>query len=271
MLTNITRTVSHKIWTKRNMKDSLTSSVATSLQTAYAISTLKTCPFCQWAFQRLANHFPHCRTRGEASYEHLLSKKMLMKWTGSWMAKQRCMQCGKSFKRLDTHLQRSATCNNSNKRQESIVSSSPVSPHLEVRTIFSLPTLTVAIFITAIFIAANYVLAPWNTRDPPAAEKRRGLEANEYFETTLQACVSGNSDVETINKIICDQVFDYLQLIMVLAYLALPPGIFKRNIFYTIGSWNDSGRPKSAPCVNCDRPREKGYPLRLSGPSKVPI
>ena len=76
-------------------------------------SPTTSCPFCNRPFKRLSNHLPHCRERGDASYEHLLAAKTRRKLaTALHPVKQRCDRCERSFKRLDMHLARSSRCKN---------------------------------------------------------------------------------------------------------------------------------------------------------------
>ena len=74
-------------------------------------ATQSICPFCLQTFSRLENHLKHCKERNGMDYQHLLSQKTLEKKNNK-KKKSTCPKCGKAFLRLDTHIQKSATCRN---------------------------------------------------------------------------------------------------------------------------------------------------------------
>ena len=68
------------------------------------------CCFCQKSFQKVGNHYKNCPERKGKCYQHLLSKKTVLKKNGKAKKKAPCPKCGKMFLRLETHLRTSALC-----------------------------------------------------------------------------------------------------------------------------------------------------------------
>ena len=68
---------------------------------------MNTCPFCGQRFVRLGNHLPHCKQRHGQDYTSLLVKKRNVP---SGSCRGVCPKCSCVFKRLDTHLCLSTTC-----------------------------------------------------------------------------------------------------------------------------------------------------------------
>ena len=170
-----------------------------SSQTAPTSSTMRTCPFCQRTFKRLGSHLPHCQARGDASYEDLLSKKTLMKRARPQPAKQRCMQCSRLFKRLDTHLRTNSHCKISSSNQELINTSHPLQLDAQPDVQPSpLPSLSPS----PLPEPCEILLLPRTDDD--------WKKADDYFLSVLPTWVSSDSNVDTLNKVICDGVFDYL-------------------------------------------------------------
>jgi len=67
------------------------------------------CPFCNQLFKKLGIHLPHCKERRGKDFSMYLSRKTIQKKAGPASSKP-CPTHGKQFKRLDTHLWRSAQC-----------------------------------------------------------------------------------------------------------------------------------------------------------------
>lgn len=164
-----------------------------------AAEVLTVCPFCEKSFRRIGSHLPHCHARGDAKYEHLLAKKTLKKCTEPWSMKK-CENCGKWFKRLDAHLLRSSHCK-SMAGQRDIASNG--TPQPEAPGFSATPPLST--------LPSPSLASPPDVRKvlllPRAEEDWK--RANEHFMITLMPLVMNETDVDTMNKMICDEVYEY--------------------------------------------------------------
>ena len=170
----------------------------------------KSCPFCQRSFLRLGNHLPGFKARGEASYEHLLSKKTLLK-SKQRTTKQKCTRCGKLFSRLDTHLPKSARCKSLALAHED--SNPPI-----VQPVTGQPPLLTP------STSHQHLTPPPEPREilllPRSDEDWK--KANEHFTSALMELTGAADDVTKTNQLICNKILAILPSTTVLARLGLP-------------------------------------------------